>query len=273
MPVPMMRSSDERPCLQRVLETVVGGTNAEVRVAVQPCLRAGVTVQDWEQVVLAAETALYEAARSPAEAGDGEVALAMANRFRIVLETVPWERDLPGEGGLLSGHTILATLPGDTHDAGRQLWRGLLVYRGMSVEDLGMRAPALVAAHAAKQTPDALGVSVFSTKARAAVQSLVAALLRRGLRIPLLLGGPGVDEAFARWVAVPGGGAPYWGGVYYCEDGREMLEVLRQIVLFEPPPVAHDHSHGEPQVPAEGCESCGDCPLVGACDAPGREDL
>jgi methylmalonyl-CoA mutase cobalamin-binding subunit len=162
---------------------------------------------------------------------------------------------------------VLATLPGDTHDVGRRLWDLLLRRRGTATHDLGVRAPALVATRAAALDADAIALHVYSERVQPAVQTLVANLAHRGLKTPVLIGGPGVDEAFAQWVAIPQGGSPYWGGVYYCQDGLEMLQVLKQIVLFTPPPPAH--THDAPLADAcgpTGCVSCDGCALAGACE-------
>ena len=68
---------------------------------------------------------------------------------------------------------------------------------------------------------------------------------------------------------MPEGGAHYWAGVYYCEDVPEALQVLQQIVLYEPPPQAHTHDHGQEQLDvAGGCNSCGGCVLADSCDMP-----
>jgi cobalamin-dependent methionine synthase I len=161
------------------------------------------------------------------------------------------------------GVVVMATLPGDREAAGEP-WRQLLTQSGHTVHRLGVRAAAIVAAQVAELAPDALVLHVGSRQARKAVQALLTHLPRRGLRTPVLLGGGGVDAAFAQWVAIPEAGTPYWGGVYYCEDGSEVLEVLRQIVLFEPPPPAHVHE--APGSEVQDCSLCGDCPVATSCD-------
>ena len=159
---------------------------------------------------------------------------------------------------------MTATLPGD-RDAAGDPWRAVLVEAGHRVQHLGVRAAPVVVSHVADLAPQALVVWVEHRQARGAVQALVAHLVRRSLRIPLLLGGPGVDAEFAQWVAMPVGSTLYWGGVYYCEDADEMLEVLRQIVLFEPAP--SDHVHEAPEAQLDDCSVCGGCPLATSCDA------
>ena len=140
-----------------------------------------------------------------------------------------------------------------------------MVLRGHRAPDLGVLAPALVARRVAAARPDALGVYVMDRRGRPAVQSLVDHLLRRGAETPVLLSGPGVDQDFAVWVSVPTGADHYWPGVNYCEDTDEALEVLRQIVLYEPPPQIHEHDH-DPYGGLDACGGCCDCALQTDCD-------
>jgi cobalamin-dependent methionine synthase I len=176
----------------------------------------------------------------------------------------PDEREGGGEEvAQATGLVMMATLPGDRAAAG-EFWRVSLTDAGHSVESLGVRAAPIVASRVAGLAPKALVLHVHSRQVRTAIQALIAQLQRRGTQVPVLLGGAGVDAEFAQWVAIPQGGTPYWGGIYYCEDAHEMLEVLRQIVLFTPPPPAH--AHDAPGVEPQGCSICGDCPLADSCD-------
>ena len=228
---------------------------------------------------LSAETvapALLEAERTRvASVVDGRASVAstaMADRLRAALNALAplWEAAYAESAAAEPAGTLaVVSMPGDGHDVGRHLWRALLTSRGYEVRDLGVRAPAIVARHVATLKPDAVGIYVFDDRGQAAVQSLVAHLLRRSLQVPVLVSGPGVDEAFARWVSVPEGGAHYWAGVYYCVDLLEALQVLQQIVLYEPPLQAHTHDHGQEQLDmADGCNSCGGCALVDSCGSP-----
>jgi 5-methyltetrahydrofolate--homocysteine methyltransferase len=166
----------------------------------------------------------------------------------------------------VEAEVALASLSGDSHDAGRRLWSAVLARRGMTVRDLGVRPAAIIASRAADVAPDAVAVFCYGRAVRRPLQALVASLLRRGLRTPVIIGGPAVDERFAQWVAMPSGGRPYWGGVYYCEDALEVLQVLQQVLLFESPPSSHTHEHQGLQATDEACASCGGCPLVASCD-------
>jgi hypothetical protein len=154
-------------------------------------------------------------------------------------------------------------LPTDDAAAG-EVWAADLRADGHRVRALGRLAPSIAADKAIALDADGLLLAVNRHAARPAVQALVGHLQHRGAKVPVLLTGPAVDLEFAQWVAVPQGGTPYWGGVYYCETAAEAADVLRQIVLFEPPPVAHDHD-----TPAdEPCDSCCACPMVSECELP-----
>ncbi|MGC9523012.1 MAG: hypothetical protein ACP5HG_14155 [Anaerolineae bacterium] len=156
------------------------------------------------------------------------------------------------------------TLPADDARTGRS-WADALREAGHGVHALGLLAPAIAAERAIGLGADALLLAVGRRTVRRAVQSLIAHLQYRNAKLPVLLAGPGVDADFAQWVAVPQGGVPYWGGVYYCADATEAAEVLRQIVLFEPPPAAEGYDH-DVAAGADACGSCSACPLSSGCE-------
>ena len=252
------------PVVEYLTSALIGDTTSSVDAA-RRCLAAGLSAEMVIPALLEAERMM---AASVADGRASAASSAIADCLRAALDALAplWAEAQAGTPG---GTLAVASMPGDAHDVGRHLWRALLTSRGYDVRDLGLRAPAIVARHVATLKPDAVGIYVFDARGQAAVQSLVAHLLRRGLRVPVLISGPGVDEAFARWVSVPEGGAHYWAGVYYCEDVPEALQVLQQIVLYEPPPQTHTHDHGEAQLDAvDGCSSCGGCALVESCDLP-----
>jgi methylmalonyl-CoA mutase cobalamin-binding subunit len=248
------------PCAGALSEAIVRGSAAEAEKALRACLLGDVPAGAVERSLLAALAAATNLDAAAGKAAD--------DRLRDLLRQ--WSdrmvaRSAAGEA--IEAQIVLATLPGDGHDAGRYLWRLLLRRRGCGSHDLGVRAPAPLANRAVSLKADALALHVFDAGVRPGVQSLVANLAHRGAEIPILIGGPGVDEAFAQWVAIPQGGSPYWGGVYYCDDGLEMVQVLKQIVLFTPPPPAHTHEAplADACGPA-GCSNCASCGLAGACE-------
>ena len=267
------------PVVEHLTSALMGGTTSAVDAA-RRCLAARLSAEAVAPALLEAERTM---GASVVDGRASAASTAMADRLRGAVDALAplWEAAYAESAaaeepaGTPVGTLAVASLPGDGHDVGRHLWRALLTSRGYDVRDLGLHAPAIVARHVATLKPDAVGIYVFDHRGQAAVQSLVAHLLRRGLQVPVLISGPGVDEAFARWVSVPEGGVHYWAGVYYCEDVPEALQVLQQIVLYEPPPQAHTHDHGQEQFNvADGCNSCGGCALVDSCDlSEGVESL
>lgn len=253
----MVTMQSDYPCVGGLYEAILHGTLDTAVKAVRTCLKGNVPLDAVEQALLAVASDL------------GPATPEAADRLRDLLRA--WSPHLVGTAPPVEARPdagiVLVTLPGDGHDAGRYLWQLLLQRRGYTTHDLGVRAPALAATRAISLQADAVALYVYDAGAQSAVQSLIAHLAHRSAKIPVLLGGPGVDEAFAQWVAIPQGGAPYWGGVYYCDDGLEMLQVLTQIVLFTPPPPAHTHE--APLADAcgpSGCASCASCGLSGACE-------
>mgnify|MGYP001049407744 CR=1 FL=1 len=258
------------PVVEHLTSALIGGTTSAVDAA-RRCLAAGLSAETVAPALLEAERTM---AASVVDGRASSASSGIADRLSAALDTfAPLWVGTPT--GTPAGTLAVASMPGDAHDVGRHLWRALLASRSYDVRDLGLRAPAIVARHLATLKPDAVAVYVFDARGQAAVQSLVAHLLRRGLQVPVLISGPGVDEAFARWVSVPEGSAHYWAGVYYCQDVAEAHQVLQQIVLYEPPPQAHTHDHGQEQLDViDGCSSCGGCVLADSCEVPeGVESL
>jgi hypothetical protein len=249
------------PCLTRIADGVVTGRSYNLG-DLRRCLSAGPRVEAIDDLLLDLSRILDTKEPVP----DQVVAdrTGFEDRLRAFLAVLDEISPLAEDPDVArTGSVHVATLPGD-RDAGGLLWRRLLADNGYGVRALGVKAPPIIASHAARETPDGLVLHIGTPRVRAAVQAVVVNLLRKGTRVPLLVGGPGVDADFAQWVAVPGGGQPYWGGVYYCEDAREMLEVLRKVVLYEPPPVAHSHDWGD--LAEGGCTGCDACSLAAACD-------
>lgn len=252
----------------RRLVTAILSGKTPVREAVRQCFAAGLSVAALQRALIAAESEMVGGGTAT---GADAARRGVADRLGTALDEIAAHcpESSQNEAAPL-GVVAIATLPGDGHHVGPQLWQMLLTTEGYAVHKLGRKAPVILARDVAALRPDALALNLFDTRSRTGLQSLVAGLLRQGLQVPLLLGGPGVDEAFAQRLAIAAPTGPYWGGVYYCADGDEMLQVLKQIVLFEPPAPVHSHSHGTAATLENTCESCGGCALAESCDQPVR---
>lgn len=261
----MIETTEDQHLIQQLEMAIVTGSG-DVGGAVRACAAASLPLEALRAALLHAERVMGE--RGAGSRPDQSVR-GIADRLSAALDQVSgrWPA-LHGPAPSTSlGNVAVAGLPGDGHSVGRELWQLLLRLAGYTVHDLGMHAPVIIAREVGLRQLDALALNLFDRRSRAALHVLVVNLLRRGTKLPLLLGGPGVDAAFSRWLAVAESSGPYWGGVYYCEDGAEMLQVLQQVVLFEPPPGADGHDHTSHVGPADACGSCGGCALAAACDS------
>jgi hypothetical protein len=125
----------------------------------------------------------------------------------------------------------------------------------------GTESPADIIDQAVHLEVKAIACLVLSAADRGPVYKLVTRLRRRRLNIPVILMGEAVDPQFAQVLALPDNGDLYRGGIYYCEDPSEMLQVLKQIILFTPPPSTHEHEHTTDDS-CSTCSACGDnCPF------------
>jgi 5-methyltetrahydrofolate--homocysteine methyltransferase len=142
------------------------------------------------------------------------------------------EKFLERQEGTSKGTLVLATVYGDVHDIGKNLVRTILSNNGFTVHDLGKQAPASAIIDAAVQhKADAIGLSALLVSTSKQMPLIVNELARRGLSIPVLIGGAAINRAFGRRILfLEEGGEPYAPGVFYCKDAFEGLEVMDQLV-------------------------------------------
>jgi 5-methyltetrahydrofolate--homocysteine methyltransferase len=205
--------------------------------------------------------------------GAGELILPFVLKSAEVMKAAVThlEQYLDHAVGISKGTVVLATVFGDVHDIGKNLVKTILANNGYTVHDLGKQVPVdVIIDRAVEVNADAIGLSALLVATSRQMQRAVEELQRRGLHIPLLVGGAAINPAFAQRIAMPEGGDLYTAGVYYCKDAFEALQVLEHIVMFTPPPPpAHPHGEGEGQSGDAGqpaaCATCGGCALP---DAP-----
>jgi 5-methyltetrahydrofolate--homocysteine methyltransferase len=132
--------------------------------------------------------------------------------------------------GLSKGKVVLATVYGDVHDIGKNLIRTILANNGYSVQDLGKQVPvnAIVDAAVACEA-DAIGLSALLVSTSRQMPLVVRELDRRGLSIPVLVGGAAINRSFGREIGFVEEGRPYAGGVFYCKDAFEGLECIGRL--------------------------------------------
>ncbi len=199
--------------------------------------------------------------------GAGELILPFVLKSAEVMQAAvaQLETHLDRSAGGSKGTLVLATVFGDVHDIGKNLVGTILANNGYTVHDLGKQVPAsVIVEEAVARNADAIGLSALLVATSQQMQRVVELLQARGLRIPVLIGGAAVNAEFALRIAVDEAGAPYAGGVHYCKDAFEALQVLEHVILHRPAPPPPEHIHhgagtAEPATVAQGCAVCAGC--------------
>ena len=152
--------------------------------------------------------------------------------------------------GLSKGKVVLATVYGDVHDIGKNLIRTILANNGYSVQDLGKQVPVNAIVDAAVAFgADAIGLSALLVSTSRQMPLVVRELDRRGLSIPVLVGGAAINRSFGREIGFVEEGRPYAGGVFYCKDAFEGLECIGKLT---DPASRKDPPTGEPSARPAG---------------------
>jgi len=128
------------------------------------------------------------------------------------------------------GKIVLATVYGDVHDIGKNLVKTILTHNGFNVIDLGTQVPVQqILDRALKEEADAIGLSALLVSTSQQMKHMVKELDRRGLGLPLLVGGAAVNRRFCEEISRTGDGQTYAGGVFYCRDAFEGIQTLNEI--------------------------------------------
>ena len=144
------------------------------------------------------------------------------------------ERYLERSEGYTKGRVVLATVFGDVHDIGKNLVNTILSNNGFTVYDLGKQVPLnTIIDKAIEVNADAIGLSALLVSTSKQMPLCVQDLDRRGLQIPVIVGGAAINRAYGRrisFVGENGHEAPYGSGVFYARDAFEGLEIMNQLM-------------------------------------------
>jgi 5-methyltetrahydrofolate--homocysteine methyltransferase len=139
--------------------------------------------------------------------------------------------------GYTKGRIVLATVFGDVHDIGKNLVNTILSNNGYTVYDLGKQVPLnTIIDKAVEVNADAIGLSALLVSTSKQMPLCVKDLDRRGLRIPVIVGGAAINRAYGRRIAFVGEEGreyPYESGVFYARDAFEGLEIMDQLADAE----------------------------------------
>jgi 5-methyltetrahydrofolate--homocysteine methyltransferase len=137
------------------------------------------------------------------------------------------EQFLERSEGYTKGKVVLATVYGDVHDIGKSLVNTILSNNGYTVFDLGKQVPVnTIIEKALEVDADAIGLSALLVSTSKQMPLCVQELDKRGLKIPVLIGGAAINRRFGRRALFVEGERAYSAGVFYCKDAFEGLETM-----------------------------------------------
>jgi 5-methyltetrahydrofolate--homocysteine methyltransferase len=137
------------------------------------------------------------------------------------------EQFLEKAEGYTKGKVVLATVYGDVHDIGKSLVNTILSNNGYTVFDLGKQVPVnTILDKAVEVGADAIGLSALLVSTSKQMPLCVQELDKRGMQIPVLIGGAAINRRFGRRALFVEGERPYDSGVFYCKDAFEGLETM-----------------------------------------------
>jgi 5-methyltetrahydrofolate--homocysteine methyltransferase len=161
--------------------------------------------------------------------GAGELILPFVLQSAEVMKkaVAHLEKFLEKKEGYTKGKVVLATVYGDVHDIGKSLVNTILSNNGYTVFDLGKQVPVnTIIDRAIEVGADAIGLSALLVSTSKQMPLCVQELDRRGLKIPVMIGGAAINRRFGRRAMFVEGERPYESGVFYCKDAFEGLETI-----------------------------------------------
>ncbi len=132
--------------------------------------------------------------------------------------------------GATKGKVVLATVYGDVHDIGKNLVNTILANNGYTVYDLGKQVPInTIIEKAVEVGADAIGLSALLVSTSKQMPLCVQELHRRGLSIPVMVGGAAINKQYGQRITFVADEEPYAPGVFYCKDAFEGLETMDKL--------------------------------------------
>ncbi len=128
-----------------------------------------------------------------------------------------------------AGKVVLATVKGDVHDIGKNIVGVVLSCNNYEVIDLGVMVPAeKILEIAENENADVIGLSGLITPSLEEMVQVASEMKRRGLKIPLLIGGATTSDIHTAVKIAPGYNQP----VIHVRDASKVTGVLAK--LFSP---------------------------------------
>jgi len=168
--------------------------------------------------------------------GSGKMFLPQVVRSaRVMKKAVAWltpyiEKENTAGEKSSAGKVLLATVKGDVHDIGKNIVGVVMACNNYEILDLGVMVPAnTIIDTAIKEKVDFVGLSGLITPSLEEMVHVAAEMERRGLNIPLLIGGATTSEVHTA-VKI---GPVYKYPVVHVKDASKSTGMLRKLGVRE----------------------------------------
>ncbi|MFO7575012.1 MAG: methionine synthase [Bacteroidales bacterium] len=161
--------------------------------------------------------------------GSGRMFLPQVVRSaRVMKKAVAWltpfiEQENAEKKSAKAGRILLATVKGDVHDIGKNIVGVVLACNNYEIIDLGVMVPAdTIIDRAIEEAVDYIGLSGLITPSLEEMVHVAAAMEKRGIRLPLLIGGATTSEVHTAVKIEPAFSWP----VVHVKDASRAVNVL-----------------------------------------------
>ncbi len=137
------------------------------------------------------------------------------------------EEEQSGTGSSSMGKLLIATVKGDVHDIGKNIVSVVLACNGIEIIDLGVMVPAdEIIARALEEQVDIIALSGLITPSLNEMIHVASELEKRGLRIPLFVGGATTSIEHTAIKIAPN----YCGPVVHTRDASGGVEAAMRLL-------------------------------------------
>jgi 5-methyltetrahydrofolate--homocysteine methyltransferase len=149
---------------------------------------------------------------------------------QAVAHLIPYmesEKERMGLAGKSNGKIVMATVKGDVHDIGKNIVGVVLQCNGYEIDDLGVMVPCdKILERAAEIGADAIGLSGLITPSLDEMVFVASEMERRGLSLPLLIGGATTSRTHTAVKIAPA----YSGPTIYVTDASRAVPVVQKLM-------------------------------------------
>ncbi|MBT8061604.1 MAG: methionine synthase [Gammaproteobacteria bacterium] len=167
--------------------------------------------------------------------GDGKMFLpqvvksarVMKQAVAVLVPYIEEEKLAAGDHNSEAHKVLMATVKGDVHDIGKNIVGVVLRCNHFEVIDLGVMVPVeKILDTAVKENVDMIGLSGLITPSLEEMRLVAAEMERRGLDLPLLIGGATTSRVHTALRIEPN----YGKGVFWVKDASRAVGVAQKLV-------------------------------------------